>query len=129
LNHDAEQASAERRKEDSSQPYTATEIAVILSIEALQAVHDIISQLQRLSTAIRRASAREYDVQLAKKRDIRDSIDEGAGDEECMINLVRHRFKNANEELCKSLGTALSFRMRRFRNCKRLYDQRIKTPE
>lgn len=68
-------------------------------------------------------------MQLAKKRDTMDGIDEGAGDEECMINLVRHRFKNANGELCKALGTAVSFRMRRFRHRKRLYDQRAKMLE
>lgn len=100
LNHKSIRGSSENPEENSSHPYTAIEIATILSIEALQTVHNIISQLQRLSTTIRRASAREYDIRLAKERDIKDGIDEGADDEMCMINLVQNRFKEADPTLC-----------------------------
>jgi hypothetical protein len=76
---------------------TVQEVAAILSLEALQAIHDVISHLQRLSIAIRRASAREYNVEAAWERDKKDGHNDGSDDERCMRELVKYRFPNASE--------------------------------
>ncbi|KAI9660902.1 MAG: hypothetical protein M1821_009229 [Bathelium mastoideum] len=106
--------------------YTAVERATILSMEALLAVHNIISQLQRLSTAIKRASAREYNMQAARERDTKDGVDEGADDELVLKNIVLHRYPNADPELQEVLATAMSFRQRRFRVWKSRHDRRLR---
>ncbi|KAI9682813.1 MAG: hypothetical protein M1822_006303 [Bathelium mastoideum] len=109
-----------------SRAYTAVERATILSMEALLAVHDIISQLQRLSTAIKRASAREYNMQAARERDTKDGVDEGADDELVLKNIVLHRYPDADPELQEVLATAMSFRQRRFRVWKSRHDKRLR---
>lgn len=74
---------------------TAREVATVLSLEALQSCHGIISHLQRLSIAIRRASASEYNVEIARERDKKNGYEEGSDDERCMKELVEHRFPTA----------------------------------
>jgi len=101
---------------------------MILSVEALKAVHDTISQLQRLSTAIKRASAREYNVQAARDRDAKYGFNT-TDDETCMKSLVEHRYPNAADELKEALATALSFRITRFRDRKRRHEWRVKLQE
>lgn len=112
-------------EDTSSTAYTTLERATILSIEALEAVHGIVSHLQRLSVAIRRASAREYSMKWARERDTKDGIDEGADDELCLKNIVKHRYPEADVEMQDRLGSAMSFRLRRFRFKKRRHDRQV----
>ena len=98
----------------------ASKIAGDLSGDALQAVHGLVGQLKKLSTALRRATANEYNVQAAKRRDVdEDGNDLGKDDEEWARAIVNHRFPSATDERRAILSTGVSFRMRRFRGWRR----------
>ncbi|KAI9692088.1 MAG: hypothetical protein M1820_009523 [Bogoriella megaspora] len=116
-------------EDDPEKTYTALERATILSIEALQTVHNTITQLQRLSTAIRRASAREYNMQAARDRDSKDGVDEGADDELCLKKIVRFRYPAIDPLLQDTLGNAMSFRTRRLKYRKQIHVRQDKTME
>jgi len=86
-----------------------------------------------MSTAIKRATAAEYNLQVARERDTRDGIDQGANDELFARNLVNHRFRgrdgNAADSLIQireSLINGISFRMRRFRDWKEHFNRRLR---
>ncbi|KAK0612122.1 hypothetical protein B0T14DRAFT_608066 [Immersiella caudata] len=105
---------------------TASNIASDLSGDALQAVHGLVGQLKKLSTALRRATANEYNVQAAKRRDVdKDGNDLGKDDEDWAQAIVNHRFPTATDEQKHILSTAVSFRMRRFREWKRHNEKQI----
>ncbi|KLU86583.1 hypothetical protein MAPG_05595 [Magnaporthiopsis poae ATCC 64411] len=106
---------------------TSQEIASGLSNEALVSVHSFVSLLKRLSIAIKRASTDEYSVHAARARDVdKMGIDQGASDELWADQIVGVRFPDSPESLRKILSTAVSFRMRRFRDWKRHYERRKK---
>ncbi|KAK4161715.1 hypothetical protein QBC43DRAFT_323136 [Cladorrhinum sp. PSN259] len=108
-----------------------------LSSEALQAVHGLVSQLKKLSAAIRRATANEYNVQAAKRRDVdMDGNDVGKEDEIWAEHIVNYHFLNkkdqvpgSTDEMMDIISTGLSFRMRRFRDWKRHFEKQQKRQE
>ncbi|KAG8422124.1 hypothetical protein J3459_010709 [Metarhizium acridum] len=127
---------------ETASPMEAGDVAKSQSDEAIASVHDIITQLKRMSAAIKRATAAEYNAQEIKKRDIKGDTDEGAGDELFATNLVKYRFPGeAKEEteidaltsskdprdppltIQEILINAMSFRMRRFRHWKQHHEK------
>lgn len=92
--HGSKSGSSEDQGGHGQPALTSQEAAAILSLEALQAVHGVISHLQRLSIAIWRACTREYNVEAARERDKKDGYDD---DERCMRELVKYRFPTASE--------------------------------
>jgi hypothetical protein len=79
-----------------------------------------------LSIAIKRATADEYNVAAARKRDTKNGIDQGASDELWAEKIVAFRFPDSSESLQQILSSAISFRMRRFRDWRRHYERRQK---
>jgi hypothetical protein len=77
-----------------------------------------------LSIAIKRATADEYNVAAARRRDTKNGIDQGASDELWAEKIVAFRFPDSSESLQHILSSAISFRMRRFRDWKRHYEKR-----
>ena len=102
---------------------SVSEMATDLSIKALQSVHGLVSQLKKVSSAIRRASAMEYNYEASKQRDLKHGVDEGAEDEAIARKIVDLRFPHASEQVQEFLSRGLSFRMRRFRDWKHHHEK------
>jgi len=96
---------------------TASKIASDLSGDALQAVHGLVGQLKKLSTALRRATANEYNVQAARRRGMdKDGNDMGKGDELWAQTIVSFCFPSVTDEMKHVLSTGVSFHIRQFRD-------------
>jgi len=128
--HDSDGA---RISEEQHVTPNSREIARNLSSEALQSAHGLVSQLKKLSIALRRATANEYNVQAAIRRDTdKDGNDVGKDDETWASQIVKYRFPGPvgglpgiTNELKQTLSTGISFRMRRFRDWRRHYEKRL----
>lgn len=122
---------------EAQQGSASDKIVNSLSSEALLAVHGLVSQLKKLSAAIRRATANEYNVQALKRRDTdKDGTDMGKDDETWAQQIVNCHFRNkkdgvpgSTDEMRDIISTGLSFRMRRFRDWKRHFEKQQKRQE
>ncbi|KAL1967098.1 hypothetical protein VTN77DRAFT_3622 [Rasamsonia byssochlamydoides] len=98
--------SEERTVANTLRPSTSSESLV----EALEAVEASIDRLQRLAIVIRKSSTQSRNL---RAKAFVPEDDEGSF-EDFAIQMVKHRYKEANGTLCEQLGASIALRRRRF---------------
>ncbi|KAI9853500.1 MAG: hypothetical protein M1813_002205 [Trichoglossum hirsutum] len=86
-----------------------------LTLEAFQAIKETIDRLQRLSTAIRQSSTQHRNpkaIPFIERDKYGDDI--GSEFESYAVCIIKHRYKDANDALCRQLGASIFFRRNRF---------------
>jgi hypothetical protein len=84
-------------------------------LEAFRLVKETIDRLQRLSMAIRQSSAQHRNFKTVSfiERD-KEGNDISSGFESYAICIIKHRYKDADDALCRQLGASIFFRRNRF---------------